>query len=60
MEVHQIGKTAEESNYIIGKFSTDRDTDITKQVFGQEIINLRKSKQQQMVSCKCEQKLLIS
>ncbi|XP_044750717.1 EH domain-binding protein 1-like protein 1 isoform X2 [Coccinella septempunctata] len=49
MEVHQIGKTAEESNYIIGKFSTDRDTDITKQVFGQEIINLRKSKQQQLL-----------
>ncbi|KAL3285011.1 hypothetical protein HHI36_019139 [Cryptolaemus montrouzieri] len=45
MEVHQIGKTAEESNYIIGKFNTDKDTDITKQVFGQEIINLRKSKQ---------------
>ncbi|XP_045461918.1 EH domain-binding protein 1 isoform X2 [Harmonia axyridis] len=48
MEVHQIGKTTEESNYIIGKFSTDRDTDITKQVFGQEIINLRKTKQAQL------------
>ncbi|KAK9876845.1 hypothetical protein WA026_015080 [Henosepilachna vigintioctopunctata] len=47
MEVQQIGKTSEESNYIIGKFNTDKDTDITKQVFGQEIINLRKNKQAQ-------------
>ncbi|KAJ8964295.1 hypothetical protein NQ317_016584 [Molorchus minor] len=45
LEVQQIGKTAEESNYVIGKFNTDKDTDITKQVFGQEIMNLRKSKQ---------------
>lgn len=46
LEVHQIGKTAEESNYVIGKFNTDKDTDITKQVFGQEIINLRNSKRE--------------
>ncbi|CAH1126450.1 unnamed protein product [Ceutorhynchus assimilis] len=45
LEVQQIGRTAEESNYVIGKFNTDKDTDITKQVFGQEIINLRKAKQ---------------
>lgn len=45
LEVQQIGKTAEETNYVIGKFNTDKDTDITKQVFGQEIMNLRKSKQ---------------
>lgn len=45
LEIHQIGRTSEESNYIIGKFNTDKDTDITKQVFGQEIINLRKAKQ---------------
>lgn len=45
LEVQQIGKTSEESNYVIGKFNTDKDTDITKQVFGQEIINLRKAKQ---------------
>lgn len=45
LEVQQIGKTVEESNYVIGKFNTDKDTDITKQVFGQEIINLRKVKQ---------------
>lgn len=49
LEVQQIGKTSEESNYIIGKFNTDKDTDITKQVFGQEIINLRKAKQNQQV-----------
>jgi hypothetical protein len=47
LEIQQIGKTSEESNYIIGKFNTDKDTDITKQVFGQEIINLRKAKQNQ-------------
>ncbi|KAJ8967060.1 hypothetical protein NQ314_003120, partial [Rhamnusium bicolor] len=45
LEVQQIGKTSEESNYVIGKFNTDKDTDITNQVFGQEIINLRKAKQ---------------
>lgn len=45
LEVQQIGRTADESNYVIGKFNTDKDTDITKQVFGQEIINLRKAKQ---------------
>ncbi|XP_066151430.1 EH domain-binding protein 1 isoform X2 [Euwallacea fornicatus] len=45
LEVQQIGRTSDESNYVIGKFNTDKDTDITKQVFGQEIINLRKSKQ---------------
>ncbi|RZC41943.1 EH domain-binding protein 1, partial [Asbolus verrucosus] len=50
LEVQQIGKTSEESNYVIGKFNTDKDTDITKQVFGQEIINLRKAKQSQQLS----------
>lgn len=45
LEIQQIGKTTEESNYIIGRFNTDKDTDITKQVFGQEILNLRKTKQ---------------
>ncbi|CAG9824256.1 unnamed protein product [Phaedon cochleariae] len=44
LEVQQIGKTVEESNYVIGKFSTDTDTDISKQVFGQEISNFRKAK----------------
>ncbi|XP_063911063.1 EH domain-binding protein 1 isoform X2 [Zophobas morio] len=50
LEVQQIGKTSEESNYVIGKFNTDKDTDITKQVFGQEIINLRKAKQNQQLN----------
>lgn len=44
LEVQQIGKTVEESNYVIGKFNTDNESDITKQVFGQEILNLRKLK----------------
>lgn len=46
LEVQQIGKTSAESNYVIGKFNTDNDTDVTLQLFGQEIINLRKQKQQ--------------
>lgn len=45
LEVEQIGNVTEESNYVIGKFNTDKETDITNQVFGQEIINLRKNKQ---------------
>ncbi|XP_017772923.1 PREDICTED: EH domain-binding protein 1 isoform X2 [Nicrophorus vespilloides] len=45
LEVQQIGKTADESNYVIGRFNTDKDTDVTMQLFGQEIINLRKAKQ---------------
>lgn len=44
LELQQIGKTFEESNYVIGRFTTDKDTDVTKQLFGQEIINLRNSK----------------
>ncbi|KAF5302964.1 hypothetical protein FQA39_LY10142 [Lamprigera yunnana] len=47
LEVQQIGKTTDESSYMIGRFNTDNDTDVTKQLFGQEIINLRKAKQQQ-------------
>lgn len=47
LEVAQIGKTTDESNYVIGRFHTDKDTDVTMQLFGQEIINLRKTKQQQ-------------
>lgn len=44
LEVQKIGRTADESNYVIGRFNTDKDTDVTMQLFGQEIINLRKSK----------------
>lgn len=47
LEVAQIGKTTDESNYVIGRFHTDKDTDVTMQLFGQEIINLRKAKQLQ-------------
>lgn len=49
LEVQQIGKTTDESNYVIGRFNTDKDTDVTMQLFGQEIINLRKAKQLQQV-----------
>lgn len=52
LEVQQIGKTTDESNYIIGNFHTDKDTDVTMQLFGQEIINLRKSKRMQQVISK--------
>lgn len=45
LEVQQLGKTADESSYMIGNFNTDNDTNVTMQLFGQEIINLRKSKQ---------------
>ncbi|BET01506.1 Protein of unknown function (DUF3585) [Nesidiocoris tenuis] len=39
LEVQQIGKTADESSYMIGRFNTDSGMDM--QLFGQEIINLR-------------------
>lgn len=42
LEVQQIGKTADESSYMIGRFNTDTETDVTVQLFGQEIMNLRK------------------
>lgn len=48
LEVQQIGKTSDESSYMIGRFNTDNDTDVTMQLFGQEIINLRKAKQNQV------------
>ncbi|XP_076388799.1 eps15 homology domain containing protein-binding protein 1 isoform X2 [Megachile rotundata] len=45
LEVHQIGKTADESSYMIGRFNTDNNSDVSVQLFGQEIINLRKKDQ---------------
>lgn len=42
LEVQQIGKTTDESSYMIGRFNTDTDTDVTVQLFGQEIMNLHK------------------
>lgn len=45
LEVQQIGKTTDESSYMIGRFSTDTDTDVTVQLFGQEIMNLRSKRE---------------
>lgn len=45
MEVQQIGKTTDESSYMIGRFSTDTESNVTVQLFGQEIINLRNKKE---------------
>lgn len=44
-QVHQIGKTTDESSYMIGRFNTDNNSDVSVQLFGQEIINLRKKDQ---------------
>ncbi|XP_054282962.1 EH domain-binding protein 1 isoform X1 [Macrosteles quadrilineatus] len=45
LEVQQIGKTTDESSYMIGRFNTDNDTDVTVQLFGQEIMNMRSKKE---------------
>lgn len=45
LEVQQIGKTTDESSYMIGRFSTDTDTDVSVQLFGQEILNLRSKRE---------------
>lgn len=45
LEVHQIGKTTDESSYMIGRFNTDNNSDVSVQLFGQEIINMRKKEQ---------------
>ncbi|XP_033211019.1 EH domain-binding protein 1 isoform X2 [Belonocnema kinseyi] len=45
LEVHQIGKTTDESSYMIGRFNTDNKADVSVQLFGQEIVNLRKKEQ---------------
>ncbi|XP_014238225.1 EH domain-binding protein 1 isoform X1 [Trichogramma pretiosum] len=42
LEVHQIGKTTDESSYMIGRFNTDNNSDVSNQLFGQEIINMKK------------------
>lgn len=39
--MQQIGKTIDESSYMIGRFNTDTDTDVSAQLFGAEIRNLR-------------------
>lgn len=45
LEVQQIGKTADESNYVIGRFATDRESDVSSQLFGREINNLRRNRE---------------
>ncbi|KAK0096543.1 hypothetical protein PV326_005199 [Microctonus aethiopoides] len=45
LEVHQIGKTTDESSYMIGRFNTDNNSDVTVQLFGQEIINMRRKEE---------------
>ncbi|XKL66739.1 hypothetical protein PGB90_010159 [Kerria lacca] len=42
LEVQQIGKTTDESSYMIGRFDTDNDTNISVQLFSQEIRNFHK------------------
>ncbi|XP_011707657.1 PREDICTED: EH domain-binding protein 1 isoform X4 [Wasmannia auropunctata] len=54
LEVHQIGKTTDESSYMIGRFNTDNNTDVSVQLFGQEIINLRKKEQMDQKNNKAE------
>ncbi|KAF4532311.1 hypothetical protein B566_EDAN010812 [Ephemera danica] len=45
LEVQQIGKTTDESSYLIGRFSTDTESDVSAQLFGQEIRNLRQQRE---------------
>jgi hypothetical protein len=45
LEVQQIGKTTDESSYLIGRFNTDTDTEVSAQLFGQEIRNLRQQRE---------------
>lgn len=53
-QVHQIGKTTDESSYMIGRFNTDNNSDVSVQLFGQEIINLRKKDQMEYKNNKAE------
>ncbi|EEB12203.1 protein MLP1, putative [Pediculus humanus corporis] len=41
LEVKQIGKTTDESSYMVGRFNSD-NSDVAIEFFGQEIMNLRK------------------
>lgn len=43
LEVQQIGKTTDESSYLIGRFTTDNDTDVSTQLFSSEINIVRLS-----------------
>ncbi|XP_078043569.1 eps15 homology domain containing protein-binding protein 1 isoform X3 [Augochlora pura] len=54
LEVHQIGKTTDESSYMIGRFNTDNNSDVSVQLFSQEIINLHKKDQMEYKSNKID------
>ncbi|XP_031834818.1 eps15 homology domain containing protein-binding protein 1 isoform X2 [Nomia melanderi] len=54
LEVHQIGKTTDESSYMIGRFNTDNNSDVNVQLFSQEIINLHKKDQMEHKSNKMD------
>nr|XP_033341782.1 EH domain-binding protein 1 isoform X4 [Megalopta genalis] len=54
LEVHQIGKTTDESSYMIGRFNTDNNSDVSVQLFSQEIINLHKKDQMEHKSNKID------
>ncbi|XP_076282515.1 eps15 homology domain containing protein-binding protein 1 isoform X2 [Lasioglossum baleicum] len=54
LEVHQIGKTTDESSYMIGRFNTDNNSDVSVQLFSQEIINLHKKDQMELKSNKID------
>ncbi|XP_065347963.1 EH domain-binding protein 1 [Cloeon dipterum] len=41
LEVQQIGKTIDESSYMIGRFNTDTNAEVSAQLFGAEIRNLQ-------------------
>lgn len=42
LEVQQIGKTTDESSYMIGRYDTDSDTNISVKLISQEIRNIHK------------------
>lgn len=48
LEVKQIGKTTDESSYMIGRFNSD-NSDVAIELFGQEIMNLRKRENEEIL-----------
>ncbi|KAK6619087.1 hypothetical protein RUM44_003469 [Polyplax serrata] len=49
LEVKQIGKTADESSYMIGRYNIYK-SDVAMELFGQEIMNLRKRESEEIHS----------
>ena len=43
LEIQQIGSLARDSTYTVGEHDTDQDSRITKEMYGREIIDARKS-----------------